>query len=223
MDKMDGMDKNGLLNGQWTMDEGLLRPCPVRVPSVSRPCPVRVPSVFMQISSRPAAFLDRDGTLIADVPYLKNPEEVVVPSEVIEGLHLLRKAGFLLIIISNQSGIARGYFTEDDLAAVHARMEQLLLEGGIELDGYYYCPHAPDSCCCRKPATGMLEQACLDFSIDLSRSCMIGDNDCDMQLAKNFKIPGLLLESKRETNRKLPTRICSNFLEAARLAVSGIE
>ncbi len=178
--------------------------------------------MIMQISHRPAAFLDRDGTLVVDVPYLKDPEDVIVPVGVIEGLQLLRDAGFLLIMVSNQSGIARGYLTDDDLASVHVRMEQLLLEGEIELDGYYYCPHAPDSCLCRKPATGMLQQACLDFNIDLSRSCMIGDNDCDMQLAKNFEIPGLLLKSERETKPSLATRVCKNFLEAARLAVSGL-
>ena len=178
--------------------------------------------MIMQISNRPAAFLDRDGTLVADVPYLKNPEDVMVPAEVIEGLQLLREADFLLIMVSNQSGIARGYLSDDDLASVHVRMEQLLLEGNIELDGFYYCPHAPDSCLCRKPATGMLKQACLDFSIDLSRSCMIGDSDCDMQLAKNFGIPGLLLKSERKSNPALATRVCNNFLEAARLALIGV-
>lgn len=178
--------------------------------------------MIMQISNRPAAFLDRDGTLIADVPYLKDTANVMIPTEVMEGLQLLREAGFLLIMISNQSGIARGYLSEDDLASVHVRMEELLLEGDIELDGYYYCPHAPDSCLCRKPETGMLKQACLDFNIDLRRSCMIGDSDCDMQLARNFGIPGLLLKSERQSNQKLATRVCKNFLEAARLATTGI-
>ncbi len=178
--------------------------------------------MIMQISNRPAAFMDRDGTLVADVPYLKDPADVIVPAAVIEGLQILREAGYLLIMASNQSGIARGYLTADDLASVHFRMSQLLQEGGIELDGYYYCPHAPDTCFCRKPETGLLKQACLDFNIDLSRSCMIGDTDCDMQLAKNFGIPGLLLKSERKTNLALATHVCKNFLEAARLAVTGI-
>ena len=174
---------------------------------------------------QPAAFLDRDGTLIRAVDYLRDPSEVVVPAEVIQGLRLLRDAGFLLLLISNQSGISRGYFTQDDLAAVHARMSQLLALEKIHLDAYYYCPHSavPGACQCRKPLTGMLEQACQEFKIDREHSCMIGDDDCDMQLAQNFAIPGLLLKTERVCDESLATRVCADFLEAARLAVNELE
>jgi D-glycero-D-manno-heptose 1,7-bisphosphate phosphatase len=178
--------------------------------------------MIMQISKRPAAFLDRDGTLIKDVPYIKDPADVLVPKSVIAGLQLLRQANFLLIMISNQSGLSRGYFSKDELALVHARMSLILEENFIELDGFYYCTHLPDICSCRKPETGMLQEACKDFDIDLSRSCMIGDNDCDMQLAKNFEIAGYLLESERQTEHSLATRVCKDFLEAAKLAVKGL-
>lgn len=175
-------------------------------------------------ASQPAAFLDRDGTLIRAVDYLSDPDAVVIPDEVILGLRLLRDAGFLLLLISNQSGISRGYFTQDDLAAVHARMSQLLALENIHLDAYYYCPHsaAPGACQCRKPLTGMLEQACREFKIDRDHSCMIGDDDCDMQLARNFTIPGLLLKTERVCDESLATRVCADFLEAARLAVKGL-
>ena len=179
--------------------------------------------MIMQLSNRPAVFLDRDGTLIKDVHYIKDPRDVVVPETVIEGLRLLREANFLLIMVSNQSGIARGYFSMNDLASVHLRMSQLLEEQDVDLDGFYYCPHAPGCCQCRKPGTGMLKQACRDFSINLSCSSVIGNDDCDMQMAKNFKIPGLLLKSERKTNPTLPTRICRDFLEAAHLAIIGVD
>ena len=178
--------------------------------------------MIMQFSHRPAAFVDRDGTLIEDVHYIKNPADVVVPESVISGLQLLRQANFLLIMISNQSGLSRGYFTQDELASVHARMSLILEENFIELDGFYYCAHLPGSCSCRKPETGMLEEAYKDFDIDLSHSCMIGDNDCDVQMAKNFGIAGYLLESKRQTDHSLATRVCKDFLEAAELAVARL-
>lgn len=167
---------------------------------------------------QPAAFLDRDGTIIKAVPYIKDPSLVEVPAAVLSGLQQLRAAGFLLILISNQSGIARGYFTEQEMLAVHHRMCELLAEGGIILDGYYYCPHAvtPGSCNCRKPLTGMLEKACRDFAIDRQRSAMFGDSDCDMQLAANFNIPGLLLLDERNAaNPQLATQVCRDFQEAA--------
>jgi len=97
-------------------------------------------------------------------------------------------------------------------------MCELLAGGGITLDGYYYCPHDsnPGSCNCRKPLTGMLEMACRDFAIDRQRSAMVGDSDCDMQLAANFNLPGLLLLDERNAaNPQLATRACRDFQEAA--------
>lgn len=166
---------------------------------------------------RPAAFLDRDGTVIKTVPYIKDPSSVKIPAPVLTGLAQLRDAGFLLILISNQSGVARGFFSETEMLAVHNRMCELLSAAEITLDGYYYCVHdeKPGSCNCRKPLTGMLQMACRDFAIDLQRSAMFGDSDCDLQLAKNFQIPGLLVEPGGTANPKLADLAAQNFQEAA--------
>ncbi len=168
--------------------------------------------------AKPTAFLDRDGTLIKAVPYIRDPALVEVPNSVLLGLRRLRDAGFQLILISNQSGIARGYFSEAEMLSVHHRMCALLAAADLTLDGYYYCPHAiePGSCNCRKPLTGMLEMACRDFAVDRQRSAMIGDSDCDMQLARNFQIPGLRLRDKPSpAEPPLATAECENFQAAA--------
>lgn len=168
--------------------------------------------------ARPCVFIDRDGTVVESVHYLRDPKDVSVPPEVIEGLHLLRQAGFMLILVSNQSGIARGYFSYADLLAVHARMIELFEAEGIVLDDYYYCPHAPDSgCACRKPETGMLQTACREHAIDLEHSVMVGDADCDMELASNFGLPGLLILSERHTDPTLASHACQDFLEASKI------
>ena len=129
------------------------------------------------MTGRPAVFLDRDGTLIEDMDYLSDPARVRVLPGVRAALGRLRAAGFLLVIVTNQSGIGRGYFTEDDHAAVAAAVRTAL---DIDLDGEYHCPHAPDDGCdCRKPSPGMLCRAAEDLAIDLSRSVMVGDREGD--------------------------------------------
>ncbi|NMA42272.1 MAG: HAD family hydrolase [Oligosphaeraceae bacterium] len=171
--------------------------------------------------ARPCVFIDRDGTVLESVHYLHDPKDVKVPSEAIQGLKLLRDAGFMLILISNQSGIARGYFGCDDLQAVHERMCAIFAQEDITLDDYFYCPHAPDAeCGCRKPEIGMLEEACRKHNIDLQHSVMVGDADCDMELANNFSLPGLLILTARTTNLALAKHICHDFLEAAQLIIS---
>ncbi len=129
------------------------------------------------MSLRPAVFLDRDGTLIEDMDYLSDPAGVRVLPGVRDALGRLRDAGFLLVIVTNQSGIGRGYFTEEDHVAVAAAVRDAL---EVNLDGEYHCPHAPDEGCgCRKPSPGMLRRAASDLAIDLSRSVMVGDREGD--------------------------------------------
>ena len=136
---------------------------------------------------KPAVFIDRDDTLIYNVPYLSDPEKVVLTPGAGETLELLAKAGFLIIVITNQSGIGRGYFNVEQLNAVHDKLRLLLSSFKVVLDGLYYCPHAPNQeCNCRKPKTGMLEQACHDHNIDLTRSIMVGDSQQDIQMGRNF-------------------------------------
>jgi D-glycero-D-manno-heptose 1,7-bisphosphate phosphatase len=131
-----------------------------------------------------AVFLDRDGTVIDEVGHLGEPERVVVLPGVPEALQRLSEAGFALVVITNQAGVARGYFTEDDVRAVNAHTASLLLDRGVRIDGWYHCPHHPDftgACDCRKPAPGMLKSAARDLDLDLSRSWMVGDHPTDAE------------------------------------------
>ena len=150
---------------------------------------IRLMSSERNAEKRPAAFVDRDGTIIIDKNYLQDPDGVQIPPGAVEALKRLRLKGYLLIVISNQAGVGRGLFGEDALRAVHARMIEMYRNQGVEFEATYYCPHAPDAGCgCRKPATGMLERACKDFNIDTTRSFMAGDSDADENLARNFGI-----------------------------------
>jgi D-glycero-D-manno-heptose 1,7-bisphosphate phosphatase len=144
----------------------------------------------------PCAFLDRDGTLIADLNYLSDPTQAVLLPGVVEGLKALINQGFRLIVISNQSGIGRGYFTEADAHSVNGRVDDMLCQQGVEIAAWYICPHAPNQPCqCRKPLPGMIDRACEDFKIDLSNSIMIGDKDVDLQLATTRGLRGYLVTS----------------------------
>lgn len=131
----------------------------------------------------PAIFLDRDGTLIADAGYLADPAGVEILPGVQEGLRDLKAAGFVLIIVTNQSGIGRGYYTEADYHAVAGRTDQLLGAGLI--DAAYFSPWHPEAAApCRKPAPGMLLQAAREHSLDLPRSFMIGDRKGDIEAGR---------------------------------------
>lgn len=132
-----------------------------------------------------AVILDRDGTLIAEKHYLHNPQEVEILPGVVEGLTLLRQHGYRLIMATNQAGVGRGYFSVDEMHAVNGRLQALLAEKGIKLDAVYYCPHAPDELCrCRKPASGMLEQAAREWGILFESSFVIGDKESDILFGK---------------------------------------
>jgi D-glycero-D-manno-heptose 1,7-bisphosphate phosphatase len=127
-----------------------------------------------------AVFLDRDGTIIHDRHYLSDPAGVELLPGAAEGLRRLRELGALLVVVSNQSGVSRGYFSGEDLDRVNARMGALLTEAGADVEAIYVCPHGPDDeCDCRKPLPGLLVRAARDLSIDLSRSFMIGDRPRD--------------------------------------------
>ncbi len=123
-----------------------------------------------------AVFIDKDGTLIQDVPYNVDPQHVRLIAGAGHALCCMREAGFKLIVISNQSGIARGLFKEQDLMPINRRIQSLLEPYGVEIDAFYYCPHGPgDHCRCRKPRPGMILQAARDYAIDLKISWMVGD------------------------------------------------
>lgn len=134
---------------------------------------------------RPAIFLDRDGTLIHDIGYISDWRQVNLLSGVGEALWQIQQDGYLLVVISNQSGIGRGIITAGEAQRVHERTVELLGDCGVRLDGVYYCPHVPDDhCACRKPAPGLLLQSARELKIDLARSIMIGDKSSDVQTGK---------------------------------------
>lgn len=175
-----------------------------------------------------AVFLDKDGTLVVDVPYNVDPAKIRLTTGAIEGLQALHRAGYLLVVISNQSGIARGYFPEAALGAVEERLRGLLAEHDIPLAGFYYCPHHPEGvveeyaivCSCRKPAPGLLLQAARDHNIDLEQSWFIGDILDDVEAGHRGGCRTILIDNGNETKWQLsaqhsPDYICSNLAHAA--------
>lgn len=133
---------------------------------------------------RPAVFLDRDGTLIAEVGHLGDPDGVELLPGVPEALRRLRDAGFALVVVTNQAGVARGLFTEEAVRAVNARVAEVLGEEELWLDGWYFCPHHPDltgACRCRKPEPGMLRKAATELGLRLEDSWMVGDHPGDAE------------------------------------------
>lgn len=147
------------------------------------------------LSEQKYIFLDRDGTLNERAPkacYIEKPEQFVWLPGAIEAVKKLKDAGYFIILISNQAGIARGAMTEEDLAKIHEKMQADLAENGCGIDAIYYCPHGWDeNCTCRKPKPGMLYQAQRDYSFDLTKCCFIGDDDRDMETAENAGIRGI--------------------------------
>jgi len=152
---------------------------------------------------KPAVFLDRDGTLIEERGYLDTLEDIVLLAGTTDALHLLRDAGYALVLVTNQAGVARGFFNEAFVRQAHRHLAAMLATEGIVLDGYYYCPHHPDGvvaeysrvCQCRKPAPGMVAQAARDLDLDVGRSFVVGDKWLDIELASNAGARGLLVRT----------------------------
>jgi D-glycero-D-manno-heptose 1,7-bisphosphate phosphatase len=148
--------------------------------------------------TRKAAFLDRDGTIIVEKHYLADPDDVVLTDNAVAGLRELMDAGFKLVIVTNQSGIARGLYSEADFHAVQQRLEDMLVEQGIRFDGVYYCPHHPDftgPCECRKPGPGMYREAERNLRLVLKDSVFIGDRLKDVLPAQEFGARGILVST----------------------------
>jgi D-glycero-D-manno-heptose 1,7-bisphosphate phosphatase len=133
------------------------------------------------------AILDRDGTVIVDRHYLADPAGVELLPNALSGLQRLSSLGLGLAIVSNQSGLARGYFDRAAVDAVNTRMKELLAAGGVQLDGIYYCPHIDaDDCTCRKPRPGMMLQAVAELDFDPAQAFVLGDKACDVDLGRAF-------------------------------------
>jgi histidinol-phosphate phosphatase family protein len=134
--------------------------------------------------SRPAVFLDRDGTLNVDKRYVASPSDVELVPGAAAGARALADAGFVLVVASNQSGIARGFFTAAQADRVDARIRELLASGGVTIAAFYRCPHLDEGCECRKPRPGMLLQAASELRLDLPRSWTVGDRARDVAAGK---------------------------------------
>ncbi len=145
---------------------------------------------------KPAIFIDRDGTINEQMGYINHISRFKLIPGAAEAIRLLNKNDYLVIVVTNQSGAARGYFPEELIYKVNKHMKNILLEYKAKIDAIYFCKHLPeDGCNCRKPKTGMIDAACKDFSIDLSRSYVIGDMCVDMELAKNAGIKGIMVKT----------------------------
>ena len=179
-------------------------------------------------SLRPAVFLDRDGTLIEEVGFLADPEGVALIPGAVEALTLLRDAGFVLVVVTNQSGIARGLYGVDDYESVAGRLDELLAVHGLRLDATRFCPHHPDisgDCSCRKPATGMHREAAETLGLDSTRSFFVGDRVTDLLPALELGGEGILVRTgygARE-ERDLPEvfQAADGLLEAARWVLAN--
>lgn len=181
-----------------------------------------------------AVFLDKDGTLVENVPYNVDPERIQLTRGAVEGLQLLDAAGYQLIVITNQSGVARGYFPESALVAVEERSRQLLAEVGVSLAGFYYCPHHPNdvvpelaiTCSCRKPEPGMLLYAAHKHDIDIPESWFVGDILNDVEAGRRAGCRTILIDNGNETEWQLspersPHYIVTDLTEAAQVITSG--
>ena len=172
-----------------------------------------------------AVFLDRDGTLNEEVNYLSRMDQLRLFPQTVEAVRLINAAGMKAVVVTNQSGIARGYFTEDFVCRVHDRINELLAVGGARIDGFYVCPHHPvygngiykQECSCRKPKPGMLLRAAAELNIDLSRSYMIGDMLKDIETGKKLGVKGILVRTGYGMNivrTDMPAYIAEDILEA---------
>jgi histidinol-phosphate phosphatase family protein len=188
----------------------------------------------MALGLTPVIFLDKDGTLVPDLPYNADPEQVRLLPGVARGLSRLFAAGYRLVIVTNQSGVARGYFPETALEGVEQRLHQLLeQEAGVLLSGFYYCPHHPEGsipayaiqCQCRKPRPGMLLGAADELGIDLPGSWMIGDILNDVEAGRRAGCNTILIDNGGETEwepgpYRRPDYITADFEEAAEVILT---
>ncbi len=182
---------------------------------------------------RPAVFLDKDGTLIDNVPYSTDPARVTLLPGVLLGAVALAVAGYRLIIVSNQPGVALGLFGRDALDSVEARMRELFEAVGVEIDGFYWCPHKPKTrgeggCGCRKPEPGLLLDAARAHRVDLARSWMIGDILDDVEAGHRAGCRSILVDRGNETcwlggEHRMPDAVVERFDDAVRVILDAEE
>lgn len=185
---------------------------------------------------RPAVFLDRDGTINEEVGYLTDVAVLRIYPFATDAIRLLRRAGFAVVVVTNQGGIARGLMTREFVEATHARMAATLARGGAHIEAWYYCPHHPASvieglstpCVCRKPGTGMATDAASALGLDLSRSWVIGDHWRDVQMGQAVGARTILVrtghgrdqEGARPDGQQVEA-ICDNLMAAVRVVLQS--
>jgi D-glycero-D-manno-heptose 1,7-bisphosphate phosphatase len=176
-----------------------------------------------------AVFLDRDGTIIEDVGHIDDYDKIKFLPRVSEAIKLLNKGGFKVIIITNQAGVAKGYFTENTVKKINRIIVETLAKCGAVIDKIYYCPHHKDGivkkytkdCNCRKPNIGMIEQATQEFDIDLKKSFVIGDKACDIEAGHKAGCKTILLindnPKKKEPISIVPNHIAMDLYWAVKM------
>jgi len=171
--------------------------------------------------------LDRDGTIIEERPYLSDPQAVTLLPNAVHGLRALQQEGFRLIVVSNQSGVGRGYFGPGAVERVNQRVRTLLDREGVALDGFYFCPHHPAAgCACRKPGTGLLEQAARRVGTLPWETFVVGDKECDIEMGRRAGATTVLVRTGwgRESENAgtvLPDYIVDDLLAAASVILTA--
>lgn len=172
---------------------------------------------------RPAIFLDRDGTIIEEKNYLDDPDEVTLLEGAAQGLRALGGHSLPLVVVSNQSGVGRGYFSIGQAQAVQDRLKEMLAREGVTIAGWYMCPHDPSAnCSCRKPLPGMIDAAARELSLNPSKSFMIGDKRCDIDLAAAVGATGILVTTgygamEADYAQSIGAPVCGNLVEAGEI------
>ena len=181
------------------------------------------------MTSRPAVFLDRDGTLTEEVGYVNHPSRLRLLPRAAEAIRRLNAAGVAAVVVTNQAGIARGIFKETFVAEAHRHIRERLAAGGARIDAFYYCPHHPEaaieayrqSCDCRKPQPGLLKRAAADLGLDLSQSFVVGDRWHDLEAGHRVGARGVLVrtgygktEEAAPQPRVVPSAVVNNVMEA---------
>jgi D-glycero-D-manno-heptose 1,7-bisphosphate phosphatase len=187
---------------------------------------------------RPAVFIDRDGTISEEVGYVNHPSRFRLFPYSAEAIRILNDSGWLAIVVTNQAGVARGYFSEDVIREIHQHLVSTLHAESARLDAIYYCAHHPSAgeppyrldCDCRKPKPGLIEQAARDFEIDMASSWIAGDRYSDIELARNAGLRSAFVlsgygrgewEYQSKSWKHQPDLVCENLLEAVKSIVSN--
>ena len=182
---------------------------------------------------RPAVFIDRDGTISEEVGYINHPSRFQLYPYSTEAIKLLNEHGWLAIVVTNQAGVARGYFSEDVVREVHRELNRKMGESSARLDAIYYCAHHPTvgdppyrlDCDCRKPKAGLVQRAAQDFAIELGSSWMVGDRYSDIELARNAGLRSAFVlsgygrgewEYQRQNWKHQPDLVSDNLLAAVK-------